>query len=62
MSDLGGLTANCAEGRHDTCRCLLPGQDRRYAGLIVEWDEKHEAFRPAGICSCPCHDGERPAP
>lgn len=56
------MTVNCREGRHDVCRCLLPGQDPGYAGLIVGWNEQLECFYPAGICECECHHDEAVVP
>ncbi len=49
------LTANCAEGRHALCRCEDPGQDTKWAGLIVEWDETIGGLIPGAYCQCPCH-------
>lgn len=47
------MTAACIDGDHDRCKCLLPGQDRRYAGLIVRMGP--HGFEPDGPCGCPCH-------
>lgn len=50
------MTVNCTEGRHDVCRCELPGQDTRWAHLIVGFNEATETFYPLGFCACWCHD------
>lgn len=54
------MTTNCVEGRHDVCRCLLPGQNPEWAGLIAGWNEDLECFYPAGICACECHAQDGP--
>lgn len=47
------LTPACEDGRHDVCRCLLPGQNRAWAGVIG--DDNGDFW---GFCACACHEGD----
>ena len=50
-----GYTQACIAYDHARCSCLLPGQDRRFAGLMLAYDEELDEFVPCGICVCMCH-------
>lgn len=62
MTLMQSLSPACRDGDHDRCKCLLPGQDRRWAGLLLDFDEATETFKPVGFCGCECHDDEKRAP
>ena len=47
------VTPACKEGHHDVCRCLLPGQHREWAGVIMGNNGEFDA-----LCECWCHDGD----
>lgn len=54
---VNAITPNCEEGRHNICKCELPGQDKRYAGLFLRVDDRGELV-PGGFCECECHADE----